>query len=184
MSRFYLIFAILCGSFSPIQAQQSAEEREWKSAVAALQAEKFDIAVERFNRVLPAMQRADPPFDAETIAETFRLRADAHYGAEHWNLAVADYSKCIALDPKNADAYAFRGVARKASGDYDGLMADSKKAAQLNPEHEYLIEAAESTILRRRAFTALFVVGALICVAGLLPFAKAIMRVAKAEKNG
>ena len=47
--------------------------------------------------------------------------------------ALEDYTKAIALNPKNAEAYTSRGVLRQEMGDKEGALADYTKAIALNP---------------------------------------------------
>lgn len=127
------------------------------------------------------MQRPEVPMEAKILAEAFALRADAHYGAENWKGAVADYSRCIELDPKNADAYAFRGVARKAaSGDYAGLLADAEIAAKLDPEYEDMLDDARSTVTWRRAMQGFLMLGALVLAIGVVPLVRSIAHLIQA----
>jgi lipoprotein NlpI len=50
------------------------------------------------------------------------------------DLAIADYSEAIRLDPKLASAYNNRGVAWHAKGDDDRAIADCNEAIRLNPK--------------------------------------------------
>jgi tetratricopeptide (TPR) repeat protein len=47
--------------------------------------------------------------------------------------AIADLTKAIELNPKQARAYAERGWARRQRGDYDGAIADYNRAIELAP---------------------------------------------------
>ncbi|WP_181183564.1 MULTISPECIES: tetratricopeptide repeat protein [unclassified Mesorhizobium] len=59
-------------------------------------------------------------------------------GATYWNvdkmqLALADLSRAIALDPKNARAYRERSNIYRTSGNLDKALADANEAARLDP---------------------------------------------------
>jgi len=45
--------------------------------------------------------------------------------------AIADFTKAIALDPKDAYFYRIRGEAKQAKGDKAGAAADLKRAIEL-----------------------------------------------------
>jgi tetratricopeptide (TPR) repeat protein len=45
--------------------------------------------------------------------------------------AIADFTKAIELDPKNAEIYRERSELRRLTHDYDGAMSDLDKAANL-----------------------------------------------------
>jgi len=48
--------------------------------------------------------------------------------------ALADYTKAIELDPKDAYAYYNRGLHYRAKGDLDHAIADYRKAIELDPK--------------------------------------------------
>jgi tetratricopeptide (TPR) repeat protein len=52
--------------------------------------------------------------------------------------AIADYTKTIALRPKDAHAYLGRGHAHLFKGDYGRAAIDYRKAASLNPPEDSL----------------------------------------------
>jgi len=62
--------------------------------------------------------------------------------------AIADYTKAIELDPRNAAAYNNRGAARKNKGDVDGAIADYDKAIELDPR--YVRAYANRGLARRK----------------------------------
>lgn len=51
-----------------------------------------------------------------------------------YDLAIADFSQAIALEPDNALAYFDRGIAYGSKGDYDLAIADFGQAIALNPD--------------------------------------------------
>ena len=50
-----------------------------------------------------------------------------------WDKAIADHTKAIRLEPKDARAYYSRGLTYAKKGDYDAAIADSTEAIRLNP---------------------------------------------------
>lgn len=52
--------------------------------------------------------------------------------------AIADYTKAIALQPDDEEAYMRRGQAKQSKNDWDGAIADDTKAIALKPDDEYV----------------------------------------------
>ena len=52
---------------------------------------------------------------------------------EDYEKAFSCFSETLQLDPKNTDAFVFRGIARLGRGDLDGAIADWNKAIELDP---------------------------------------------------
>jgi len=49
--------------------------------------------------------------------------------------AIADESKAIEIDPKNATAYYNRGVAYDTLGQWDKAIADYSRAIEIDPKY-------------------------------------------------
>ncbi len=56
--------------------------------------------------------------------------------AKNWSQAVSSFSKVVAADPKNADAYNYLGFANRWLGHYDDAFAAYGKALALDPNHK------------------------------------------------
>ena len=69
----------------------------------------------------------------ENLSIAFYNRALAHENKENDDLAIADYSEAIRLNPKDAEAHFYRGLARQRKGDKPGGEADLAEARRLNP---------------------------------------------------
>jgi len=50
-----------------------------------------------------------------------------------FNEVIADFTKAIRLDPKDAKAYFYRGVAYREKGEPDKAIADFTEAIAINP---------------------------------------------------
>lgn len=56
---------------------------------------------------------------------------------EDFEAAIIEYSKVIEIQPKNADAYHNRGIAKAKLKDYQGAVIDFTKTIELDPNHEF-----------------------------------------------
>lgn len=67
-------------------------------------------------------------------AKAYYNRGGTYFQEQKYDLAIADYTKAIALDPKFSDAYLNRGVSYKKKEQYTQALADYAKVAQLEPK--------------------------------------------------
>jgi tetratricopeptide (TPR) repeat protein len=187
-----VLVASFFGTLSVATAQNQTEiqkrKQEWTAAEKALHDGKFSASIPHYDRLLNGLKKlqndpsAAPSNLSQWISRAFQGRGDAHYGLEQWKIAASDYTQSIQFDPQNAGAYALRGVARKATGDYDGLIADAQKAAQLDPQYSSLLSDANSTVLWRRAMLGFFVLGCCVLALGAIPLTKSLILLSKAGK--
>jgi Tfp pilus assembly protein PilF len=62
-------------------------------------------------------------------------RGFARFKLRDWAHAIEDLDQAILIDPKYANAYRIRAVARTAIGDAAGAAADFEKSRQLAQAH-------------------------------------------------
>ena len=60
--------------------------------------------------------------------------------AKKWAEAVSSFSKVVAQNPKNADAYNYLGYSNRWLGKYDEAFAAYNKALALDPKHRGALE--------------------------------------------
>jgi len=53
------------------------------------------------------------------------------YKQQKFEAAIADYTKCLELNPNDGMAFYYRGVARKRINDNEGACSDWQKAAKM-----------------------------------------------------
>ncbi|MGH8856684.1 MAG: tetratricopeptide repeat protein [Polaromonas sp.] len=56
--------------------------------------------------------------------------------AKNWAQAASSFSKVVAQNPKNADAYNYLGYSSRWMGNYDEAFAAYGKALALDPQHK------------------------------------------------
>ena len=70
--------------------------------------------------------------DYDKAKADFAQADDLKYG---YSRDIADYTKAIKINPKDADAYYHRGCIWGKKGDYDKAIADLTKAIELDPKN-------------------------------------------------
>ncbi|MDI1272743.1 tetratricopeptide repeat protein [Polaromonas sp.] len=60
--------------------------------------------------------------------------------AKNWTQAVSSFSKVVAQNPKNADAWNYLGYSNRWLGKYDEAFAAYNKALTLDPKHKGALE--------------------------------------------
>jgi regulator of sirC expression with transglutaminase-like and TPR domain len=79
------------------------------------------------------------------LAVAYINRGWAYSNLRKWDLAIADYSRAIDLDPNNALLYADRGMAYRGEGKNAEAVADFEKFISLT-EDPQLIQMARQLI--------------------------------------
>ena len=69
--------------------------------------------------------------------DSYLLRGHSKYEREDYQGAIAEYNKAIEINPNHADAYYFRGLAKRSRlvEDYRGAIADFNKSIEIDPNH-------------------------------------------------
>jgi tetratricopeptide (TPR) repeat protein len=68
-------------------------------------------------------------------APAYRYRANAHWYLKQREKSVQDYSRAIALDPKDARSWSGRGATYRILHQYEKALADLNKAIDLDPKY-------------------------------------------------
>jgi tetratricopeptide (TPR) repeat protein len=74
-------------------------------------------------------------YGANIKAEEFFEQGKKYSTVENADLAIANYSKAIKINPKFAKAYNNRGIAYTLKKKYDSAIADFSKAIELDPKN-------------------------------------------------
>ena len=101
-------------------------------------------------------QAKDDP-DKNIIGCTILIQKGAPYGVYHqralayletkrYDEAIADFTRTIALDPKDHSYYTLRGYAYELKGQRDQAIADYRRAVKLNPKGSASAKAAEAKL--------------------------------------
>jgi serine/threonine protein kinase/predicted Zn-dependent protease len=71
--------------------------------------------------------------EAEPGAEIYRHRGWAYFFADAWRPALRDFAEAVRLDPKDADAYAGRGLSHVMLSQYREAIADAEASLRFRP---------------------------------------------------
>lgn len=174
MNRFSLALFFLLTIPACVRAQTPVQEI--KAGKTALKNDDFPNAERYFSR---ALQHPDNSTILNVIA--FHGRGWARLQLHRWSDAKDDLTHAVELDPTDAGAFAARGMARKAMGDYEGLLLDADRAAKISPtKYASFQDDAKSTVLYRRVLLGFLVLaGILMCVA-MVPLGQTLFRISRA----
>ncbi|RYG71906.1 tetratricopeptide repeat protein [bacterium] len=182
------LFGSMCDSYAQNQDSKFNLKREWAAVEKATDRTKVDNAavnlhLDRIIDEFKVFENKPESFEGRELAQALAFRGSVRFGREDWKGAIEDFNRAIAISPDNAGAYAMRGVARKASGDYDGLIADEQIAARLDPKYKAWLNDAHSTVLWRRVKLGFMLLGIFVLALGGIPFAKSLIQLGKAERQ-
>jgi tetratricopeptide (TPR) repeat protein len=89
----------------------------------------------RFLIVLFACCLAGPTRLSAQTADDYVKRESASANKGERDKAIADYTKALAIDPKNVNSYINRGAVWHAKGEHDKAIADYTKALAIDPKN-------------------------------------------------
>lgn len=89
-----------------------------------------DVAISACTRLIQSSNAT-----REDLATAHTKRGNAHYDKGEPDLAIADYTKAIELDPKDAQPYFNRGLAYVKKREPDPAIADFTNAIELDPNY-------------------------------------------------
>ncbi len=104
-------------------------------------------AIRQKSRMVKASAVMTPPVEAKPKIEPpvpapppldfvfYEKRADAAFANGETELAIADYTKALEMDPKSVDALGGRGLAYVKKLSYDLAIADYDKAIEIKPKN-------------------------------------------------
>ena len=160
-----------------MSAQTPAQEFE--RAEKAWDKEDYAAAETHFSSALKLKSG-----DSDDKARAYFGRGVSRLQQEKWRAARDDLTASIELNSRNPDAFASRGMARKAMGDYAGLLEDAHRAAQLDPaEFASFEDDAKSTLNWRRSKMGFLILGCLVLCVGAVPLVRGIVRASMGERG-
>jgi tetratricopeptide (TPR) repeat protein len=112
------------------------------TANPAARVSAFDLAIES--------AWIEPP---PTTADMFAARGAERTKGQNYDLAIADFSLALKLDPGSAQAYAGRGMAYLRKGCVDQGAADFEKALQIEP-NQITAQTGQAYIAQRNGDSA------------------------------
>jgi tetratricopeptide (TPR) repeat protein len=114
--------AVAYDEYFRVGGERSAEAYR-NRGLARMRLGKYPEAVDDYTRAL----------DRQPDGATYQDRGWAHLFAEAARLALRDFEKAVEMQPRAADAYAGRGLARVTLGQYREAGADAEIALRTEP---------------------------------------------------
>jgi tetratricopeptide (TPR) repeat protein len=68
------------------------------------------------------------------VINTYLAEGKEDYDKGHWDAAIEDFTKVLAINPRASVAFSNRGAARQAQGDLEGAIADYSQAIEIDPK--------------------------------------------------
>ena len=102
--------------------------------------EKLGEGIEEFNKN-EAEEREERREKDEMTAWDYWSEGMGFYIDDKYKEAIESYNKAIALNPRYADAYRYRGDTYYLMGEYDKALEDYNKACQLNPNDPFAFQS-------------------------------------------
>ncbi|MBD2563125.1 MULTISPECIES: serine protease [Nostoc] len=88
-------------------------------------------AVTSYNRAI----EANSEWGKSSVADVYFSRANLYSDSGDYRRAIADYNQVLRLNPKNASAYALRGLNHQRRGDNQAAIKDFNSAVQIDPNN-------------------------------------------------
>jgi tetratricopeptide (TPR) repeat protein len=108
--------------------REPPDQPVWDGEVEAI----WDIRQAKFTSKIVSGQMRKVKTETQSRAEDLRYAGMTKQDNGDLDGAIADFTRAIELDPKDADAYYSRGDARAKKKQYDAALKDTQKAIELN----------------------------------------------------
>ncbi|MEZ6061814.1 MAG: tetratricopeptide repeat protein [Planctomycetaceae bacterium] len=82
-----------------------------------------------------AIQETSTRLNESPTAENFHLRGVAWLAHDDYDKAIADFTQCLAKEPRNAGAFNNRGQAHYLKKDFQRAIADFSRALSIDAKH-------------------------------------------------
>jgi len=115
--------------FACLREFYKVDPSEWFADNNAISEEEEDEDDER--EQLPALPADLPTLDT---ADQYFARGQEFFHAGRWDLAAADFNRCVRIDPADQEAIVWRGRCYLCEDHADAALADAERACGLDPD--------------------------------------------------
>ena len=121
--------------YNELMKESLEEDKLGKNIPENESKQDFKEDAKELDKRVEAIQNSKP--ESELTAWDYLLIGNRAILEKDYNRAIFNFNMAIKLNPEDAYAYLFRGIAYAALKDYDKAIENYSKAIELNPEYAY-----------------------------------------------
>jgi tetratricopeptide (TPR) repeat protein len=123
-----LFWSVVAGAVLASGSVEAQPTPDWTRCISQGGKSAPDVAISACSSVISAAR-----VTGTNLALAYARRGDAYHHKREYDRAIADYTRVIEIELRDAVAYNNRGLAYRAKGDSDRAIADYTRAIEIDP---------------------------------------------------